>query len=250
MATVVDVDTQSGNTQGKQFNRQALIDGLRPVVEGFNTVGILYQIRLGDLGEKLANLLQNSTGIDEIDNVIFTPHMANTSVGIDSLRVTAFFITGDGRNGNPNIWYRGKGAKQQDGERINLASMAGGLDDGSGCGQFGLSNLFKDKFKPFVKRNNNGVPLFEVKSVPGHGTRVASLELDYNVMLMLALGINTSDAYTYDVIAVNPVKNDYILSIMKRILDNNIKKGRKGNINYARIQSGLYQQVNGNDRGY
>ena len=237
--------------QSQQLYSTELISGLSPLVK-MNQIGSVLQVKLSDLGSELTELLVNQTGVQELDNITIVPHLAQNSANLDHLVVVAYFVTEGQKEGTTqNIWYKGKGARVENGERLNLVNMAGGnVSEG---GQFSMSNNFKDAFKAFVKWNDKGNPMMNLKLVMNKGSyRVASLELDWQIMLQLALGIEPQDPYTYSVLCVNPINNDFLLTLMKRIVDNRERKGKHSKINYARLQADMYQRVNGavNKRDY
>ena len=127
---------------------------------------------------------------------------------------------------------------------VNTAGIAAG-----GTGPFGTSEHFNTVIKPLCKVNEKGNPIMNIKTVPG-ANGLAQIELDFNALLCLALSIKPNDPYDFGILSVDPIPNtnNFSIVIMKVIASNGVRKGRTGQVNYARIEQDQYNRFNGGNR--
>ena len=118
-----------------------------------------------------------------------------------------------------------------------------------GTGPFGTSEHFNTVIKPLCKVNEKGNPIMNIKTVPG-ANGLAQIELDFNALLCLALSIKPNDPYDFGILSVDPIPNtnNFSIVIMKVIASNGVRKGRTGQVNYARIEQDQYNRFNGGNR--
>lgn len=217
----------------------ALIEGLKPAID-LSEMGKVFQDTTQGLSAKLADMIQNTFGIKETDNLIITPKLSRGSAGISDISATVFFITDKGGN---NIFYRGKGGNNQSANgRTSLVNLNG---NGGGTGHFGTSKDFDKVMKPLCKVNEKGNPIMNLKSVPGH-SNVAMLELDFSSLMCLALGIDPKDNYDFLILSVVPIGSgdNFSITLMKYITGGD-RKGKTSGINYSRIETDLFNRANG-----
>lgn len=235
-------ETNKNNNEGYG---QKLINGLDPAI-ALPTIGKVFKDTTQSLAVKLNEELAGTFELPEIDNIIITPRVARNDVGATELIATAYFST---TNPNGNIYYRGGKGKNQRGEngRVNMVNTAGIA--AGGTGPFGTSEHFNTVIKPLCKVNEKGNPIMNIKTVPG-ANGLAQIELDFNALLCLALSIKPNDPYDFGILSVDPIPNtsNFSIVIMKVIASNGVRKGRTGQVNYARIEQDQYNRFNGGNR--
>lgn len=241
----------NNNTHGKN-----LVEGLAPAIE-VSQVGSVFQDTTQGLAAKIADEFRTTYGIAELDNVIITPRLAKNSVGIADVMVKFYFNTKEVQGqGEQNIFYRGKGKNQNaGGGRINMISSSGS----TGSGQYGTSDKFKKIFTPICKVNDQGKAIMAIKSVP-QAQNIAELEVDFNSVLCIVLGITSDDSYDFAILNWTPIPNtsNFSVMVMKYIVAGGGRKGKNSGINYARIEqeslrrfnNGGHQGNNGGGRSY
>lgn len=228
---------------------EGLIAGLAPAL-GLPKIGEVYKDTTQQLAVKINEEIAGTFNLPELDNIIFTPRVARNNVGLTELIATAYFST---QNSSGNIFYKGKGNPRTEGGRINMVNTAGIA--AGGTGPFGTSEHFRQIIKPLCKVNDNGKPIMNIKTVPGTNN-LASIDLDPNALLSIALGIKANDPYDFDIMSVMPIPNtnNFVIAIMKYISSDGVKKGRNSQVNYARIEQEQYRRYNGggsnNNRSY
>lgn len=219
-----------------------LIKGLAPAIET-PEIGKVFNDTTQALAEKIADEFRTTFGITETDKIIITPKLARNSTGISDVTVNAYFSV-SGASGN--VYYRGKGGANKTNEgRISLMNTAGAGSGGSGI--YGTSEQFVSVMKPLCRTNpDNGKLMLNLRSV--QGTNVASLELDFNAVMCLVLGITPNDVYDFLILQMSPIANtnNYTMLYMKYIAGNGSRKGKTSGINYARIEQDLFRRVNNN----
>lgn len=215
-------------------------EGLKTTIS-IPVIGNLFQDTLQSLAVKINEEISGTFGLTELDNLILVPRVAKNATGATEIGAFAYFST---TNPQGNIFYRGKGNNRVEGGRINMVTSAGIA--GGGTGPFGTSQLFNQVIKPLCKVGDNGKPILNIKTVPGTNG-VAAVELDFNALLCLALGIKPNDQYDFDIINVSPIPNttNYTIVFTKYIVSNGVRKGRNSQINYARIEQDQFRRLNG-----
>ena len=88
------------------------------------------------------------------------------------------------------------------------------------------------------------------KAAPGH-PNVAVLELDFNSLVCLGLGIKSEDNYDYAILQVLPIPNthNYTLVMTKFIATNGYRTGKHSKVNYARIEQENFRRYNNGNGG-
>lgn len=236
------------SNENKNTNRgygDQLIQGLAPAIK-LQEFGRMFSVTTQKLAVMINEEISGTFNLPELDNIILTPRTARNQVGATEIIATAYFDT---RDPNGNIFYRGKGKNNRaEGGRINMVSTAGIA--GGGTGPFGTTEHFNQVIKPLCKIGDNGKPRLQLKSVQGNN-QLASCELDFGNLMMLALGIKPGDPYDYDIMAVVPVpqSNNFTIFINKYIDTNGVRKGRNTQVNYSRYEQELFNRINNNNRG-
>lgn len=227
---------------------QKLVEGLKPIV-GIPTSGMIFKDNTDHLATKIVEEISTRFNIPELDNIMFTPRLAKSDVGAAEIVTMAFFTTNGGGNGN--IYYRGgkngKNNRSQNG-RFNMVNVAGVA--AGGTGPFATSDEFRKVFMPLCKTNEKGNPIFNIKSVQGMNG-LAQIELDFNAVMCLALGVTPNDQYDFSVMNITPIPNtnNYNITLAKFIAGGGVKKGRNGEVNYNRISSELFNRYNSGNGG-
>lgn len=225
---------------------QKLVEGLDTVV-AIPTCGKIYKDNTDHLATKIVEEISTRFNIPELDNIMFTPRLSKTDVGAAEIVTMAFFTTKDASG---NIYYRGgknKNNRTQSGRvsMVNVAGVAAG-----GTGPFGTSENFRRTFIPLCKTNEKGNPIFNIKTVQ-NTNGLAQIELDFNAVMCLALGVSPNDQYDFSVMNVCPIPNtnNYNITLAKFISGGGVKKGRSGEVNYSRISNELFNRYNGGNGG-
>lgn len=213
-----------------------LIDGLKPAMD-IPEIGRIYKDTLGNLATKVRAELATSFKLEECDKVIIMPRLARNQVGASDIGVTAFFVPTPGGN----IYFRGKGKNNSGGNggRINMIQSAGAA--AGGTGPFGTSAEFEQVIKPLCKTNDKGEPVMTIKQQRGG---VASVELDFNAVMCLVLGIKPKDPYDFTVINIMPIADNNFMIVAAKMIVGGQSKGSKSNIDYAQLEREIYRRYN------
>lgn len=231
-------------SDNKSYNSD-LIAGLNPVIE-LPEVGKVFRDTTSKVAEKIAEEIRTTGGISELDKIILTPKMARNSVGVSYVEVMAYFNLRT-TSGSQNIFRRGKkGNNNSGGGKTMMVNFGGGGNHSN----YGMSDAFKEIFSDLVPQNDNGKAQYKFKQVQGVNG-IVGLELDFNQVMALALGVSSNDAYDFSVVSVYPIgngNNDFCIVTMKLIAGS--QKGKTSGVNYSRIQQDRFNQVNaGGGRG-
>lgn len=219
-----------------------LVEGLNPLAN-MTKIGHIYRDTLQGLSEKVMELITSDYGIPELDNIMIIPKLSNNNpAGASELVATAYFSTSDG---NGNIFYRGKGHNRNNNGRI---SMVGNINTGGNTGPFAVSDHFRQVFNPLCNVNTvNGRDKVAMtfKTVPGCN-RTASLDLNANAVIALALGITPTDNYEFMIMNISPISNTTNFSVVlaKYIMSSGVRKGKNSSINYAKLEQEQFNRVN------
>ena len=223
-----------------------LLKGLVPAID-IPQIGAVYRTTTQLLGAKLTDLIVKTFDIPELDQIIFTPKIAKTNTGAEEISACAYFIT----QNNGNVFRRGKGggASKDSNGRINMVTTSG-AGGNSKNGPFGTSTHFNRHIGPFCKQNDNGDYIIKLKSVDGY-PNVAALELDFDAICYLALGINRNSSYDFRVVQVIPIPQttNYTIVLMKYIVSGGGQRVGRNNINYARIEQDNFRRINSAGNG-
>jgi hypothetical protein len=240
------------NTNSNTSYSNELVAGLAPALP-LSEMGITYQTTTRKLSAMLVKEFNSTYNLPELDAIIITPKLAKNSIGASEIFVYAYFDTKDATG---NIFYRGKGKNNyQNGNdgRISFANIEGVASEGTG--PFGTSDFFKSVIKPFCKTNDKGNPIMNIKAVPGY-KNIASIELDFNLLMCVVLGIKHEDSYDFDIMSVKPTAkdNDFFITVTKYIYSENVRKGKHSNVNYTNIERSQMSRINNgggnNNRSY
>lgn len=227
---------------------QSLEDKILHTPTGMQLIGATFKGTTERLATAALDLISTDLRIPELDNIIFTPIMARNDVGVSDIMVNAYFTTGDASG---NIYYRGgKGKKARiENGRLDMVSVAGVASGGTG--PFGTSDYFRHVIQPLCKRNDKGNVAFNIKSTQFNGQ--AQIELDFNAVMCIILGIAPNDPVDFTIEDVRPIpntENDFSVVVTKIATGGNgSRKGRNGKINYARISNDLFNRYNNNNGG-
>ncbi|MCM1218503.1 MAG: hypothetical protein NC548_28785 [Lachnospiraceae bacterium] len=228
----------NNNTYGN-----GLVDGLKPAMD-IPQIGAIFKDTLANIAKKLRAELAGSFKLTECDNVIILPRLAKNSVGATEIGVTAFFVPTPGGN----IYFRGKGKNNSgNGGRVNMIQSAGAA--AGGTGPFGTSAEFEQVIKPLCKTNDKGEPIMTIKQQRGG---VASVELDFNAVMCLVLGIKPNDSYDFSVISIMPIADNNFMIVVAKMIVGRQNKGSKSNIDYAQLEREMMRRFNnggGNNNG-
>lgn len=222
----------------KRYNNSDLIARLNPVIE-LPEVGKVFRDTTKNVAEKVAEEIRTTGGIMELDKIIMTPKMARNAVGTSYVDVMAYFNL-KMTNGAQNIYRRGKKGNSNSGGKTMMVNFGGGGNHSN----YGVSDAFKDIFSDLVPQNDNGKASYRFKQVQGV-SGIVGLELDFNQVMALALGVAPNDEYDFSVIKVYPLgneNNDFCIIMMKLIAGS--QKGKTSGVNYALIQQERFNQVN------
>jgi hypothetical protein len=191
--------------------------------------------RKNDKGEIVTATLE----IPEIDNFVFTPKMSRDIVGATFIEVLAYFNADKGRN----IFINSRN-NQRNGGNVGRVSVLNGAS-GGGNGRFKASPEFERVIKPFCLRANDGSYILKFRSVEGR-PNICSLELDFNALMCLILGIAPDDQYDYKIRkcnALDPKGGNFDLDI--ETFRGNVSRGRNTNIDYTQLKESRFNRVNG-----
>lgn len=217
-----------------------LIEGLKPAIE-IPEIGRLYKDTLANIATKVRAELASSFKLEECDKVIIMPKLARNQVGASDIMVTAFFVPTPGGN----IYFRGKGKNNNgNGGRINMIQAAGAA--AGGTGPFGTTAEFEQVIKPLCKTNDRGEPVMTIKQQRGG---VASVELDFNAVMCLVLGIKPKDPYDFSIINITPIADNNFMVVVAKMIVGGQSKGSKSNIDYAQLEREIYRRVNNGGGG-
>lgn len=227
---------------------QDLEAGLVPAIE-MSELGRVYIESTQSIANKVVPLFEASAGIRGVDNIIITPRLSNDEVGVERLYATAYINVGQGSG----IYYRGKGNSRRDSGRINILDLNGG-NSGNSTGPFGMTDEFRSAIQAFCRIDHNGNPIVRLERVP-NTKDVASIELDANKVLALALGVESKGNYDFSVLRCEPIpspENNFNLLLYKYIYSTGVTQGRSKKVNYAAVSDdllGKYNNNNGNNGG-
>lgn len=224
---------------------QNLVAGLVPAIE-MSELGRAYIESTQSIANKVLPLFESTAGIRGVDNIIFTPRLSNDEVGIEQLYVRAYISVGNGSG----IYYRGKNNNRRDSGRINILDLNGG-NSGNSTGPFGMTDEFRSAIQAFCRIDHNGNPIIRLEKVP-NAKDVASIELDANKVLALALGVTNTGNYNFSVLRCEPIPspgNNFNLILYKYIYSTGVTQGRSKKINYAAVSDELLDRYNGNNNG-
>lgn len=218
-----------------------LVKGLSPAMD-IPEIGRIFKDTLPNIGAKVRAELAGPFHLEECDKVIIMPKLARNQVGASDMGVTAFFVPSPGGN----IYFRGKGkngGNTGNGGRINMIQSAGAA--AGGTGPFQTTADFDKVIKPLCKTNDKGDPIMVIKQQRGG---IASVELDFNAVMCLVLGIKPKDPYDFTVISIIPTDNNFTLVAAKTIIGAQ-SKGSKSNIDYAQLEREIYRRYNPGNSG-
>lgn len=226
----------SNTNYGKQ-----LVDGLAPAMD-IPQIGAIYKDTLANIAAKVRAELAGAFQLSECDNVIIMPKLARNQVGATEIGVTAFFVPTPGGN----IYFRGKNKNNGGGNggRINMIQSAGAA--AGGTGPFQTNATFDQVIKPLCKTNDKGEPIMTIKQQRGG---IASVELDFNAVMCLVLGIKPKDPYDFTVISIMPIADNNFVVVVAKMIIGAQSKGAKSNIDYAQLEREIYRRYNSNNNG-
>ncbi len=211
--------------------------GLNPLIP-MTLIGKIYATTTDEMGKALVERFRDNLHITEVDNVMFMPALSRSGAGLSDLAVKVYFMTQNGKN----VYYRGKGNNQGPNGRINMISVAGGSYNSTGL--YGRSKEFDDTFKPLCKLSDNGKPIMNIKSEQ-HNRGLASLELDWQKVMMMVMGVTPDDQFNFTIIHVTPIANTNNFNVMvAKVAANKTQSGKSG-ADYSRIATDWNNLVNG-----
>ena len=221
-----------------QFSQSKLIEGLDTVSIPMNRSGAEYTITATKLGECIKSIISDNLGITEVVHVSIYPEV-DRSGSLCNMYCKAFFDT-TGRDGNNIVkagFNTGGGNRNNNNGKTNLLEIAGGniVPNGS----YKLSDTFKSvMFTLCNVPDGKPLPIRNMKNQKN----IAELDLDFNAVMCIALGIDDKAPYDFSVIQVEQHNNgndvtDFELLISKYIdlSTNNRRRNRRNGIDFYNI---------------
>jgi hypothetical protein len=249
--------TKGGNDMSQNFNNnmykpEQLIAGLTETGIPMNQLLAGFRETSTSLTKKIIDLIQNTFGIAEIDNVVIVPEVRRGGNDLCDIKCAAYFNTSLRDINTRNITRVGKGNSLGNGDgRINAVIASGRQYDGA-SGDFNVTDDFKKQMLP-IAADTDGNKL-KLKAVPSN-KNIAYLELDFMAVIGAALSIGPKDPYDFSILSCEVLKNgnnrdelpEYQLIIVKFIDTNSSRRGhhKSSSVNYSAIARDFVQSVNG-----
>lgn len=235
----------------QKLNQDEIVKGLMTTAIPATVTGTIYTFTTDDLGVKLADLLRTMYDIPEVDYVTLTPCTDRNYVGLSDMICKVFFDTSTLTDGAKNIYRKGNknNGNNRNGNQqsVNLMSYIGAAS--TGTGPFGTSQKFDTVFRKFCPIGDDGKQKLILKGLKGYPT-VAELELDFNLVMAMALNIKPDDMFDFHILSAAQLANtkNFVVLIAKTIETARERKGKHGKINYSQIAENEFRRYNSNNR--
>lgn len=240
-----------GESQVRDYSYKSLIEGCTDTSASLNQTGVVYLETTTQLADKLADIIENTFGITEIDRVFIDIDADTNTKQVLGANVLLCFDPSNGQH--IRKYGRGKG---QGGSRTLLDKIPYAASNGT----YELSETFKQvigSLLPASAYDNNEFPVYEHPE----NNRVACVEVDIDAVMCLLLNIKHDSPYACNIMYANQTDvrdglAEYAL-IFSKFIDisgRKRKSKRNNNINYTSIgksfgSKGHRSNNNNNRRG-
>lgn len=231
-----------GEAPARDYSYKALLEGCTTTTVSLNQTGAIFLETTTQLADKLADVIENTFGITEIDRVFISIDADTNTKQISSASVLLCFDPTNGRHitkyGNRN-----KGKSKSLLDKIPYAASNGTYE---------LSDTFKKcigALLPDSAYDNDEFPVFEHPE----NNRVACVEVDIDAVMCLLLNIEPNSPYACNLMFANQTdvrdglaEYAVIFSKFIDISGRKRKSKRNNNINYTSIGKSFGGSKGGN----
>lgn len=244
----------NNNKNINPFDPKTMVSRLSETIIPVSAYGYCFKETCSSLETKIEDLFRNNLNITETDHVFIYPVIDERGGGLCEVRCFVYFDTSipNARN----IVRSSSGMETSGGGRKSILDYVPGARGGNS--EFTLSESFKQVFTPIAILTDDGN--IEVKKMP-KDKRVAVIELDFFLLMAMALDINDDDPYNFTVLAVDATNNyrqgggyEDATILMTKYIDNKKRSGRnKGHgrkIDYRAMDRELMGRGRKNGRDY
>lgn len=229
-------------------------DQLRKTVVQMNVHGCCFKETCSGLERKLEGFFGDQLKIQETEHVFIYPVVDERGGALCEIKCFIYFDVTAGDPKARSIWKSGSDAADGGFARQTILPYIQGK---SPIGEYDFSERFTTVFTPIAMLDNDG--RISVSSYP-RDKRIAIVELDFMLVMALAMNIEEDAPFNFTVLAVDSTNNmrnggnyeDAIILMMKYV-DNSRRSGRGRNhnrkINYNQINRELIGRTSGRGRG-
>lgn len=225
----------NGKVNGEEtrdYSYKSLIEGCTTTLVSLNQTGVVYLETTTQLADKLADVIENTLGISEIDRVFIDIDADTNTKQVRGANVLLCF---DPTNGEHIAKYGGRNGKGKSRTLLDKIPYA------SSNGTYELSDHFKRTIGALLPDSAYDSDEFPVYEHP-ENNRVACVEVDIDAVMGLLLNITPSSPYACNLMYANQTDvrdglAEYAL-IFSKFIDisgRKRKSKRNNNINYTSI---------------
>lgn len=236
-------NTTNGETT-RDYSYKSLIEGCTSTAVSLNQTGVVYLETTTQIADKLADIIENTFGISEIDRVFIDLDVDSKTQQVLGANVLLCF---DPYNGRDIVKYGGRNGRGKTRTFVDRIPYA------ASNGTYELSSNFKKfigSLLPCTAFDEDEFPVFEHPE----NSRVACVEVDIDAVMALILSIEPSSPYACNLMFASPTDvrdglQEYAVIFSKFIDISNRKRKskRNNNINYTSIGKSFANKGNGHN---